>query len=202
MTPKAERISLTSLALAVVSLIVSITSASVAYRQSQIANQQLALAQQQLRPYVKYIPAFVPEKGRAGILMRLENLSPLPATVVYAQVTGWVDTTHVGIDFHSTTPDLLYQHKGGGSELPPISGDLFRRVTAGDSIFSLGVCALYASSAKSDSRLWLFQALYEYVPGSPEPLTRYIDEQQASSDTQQCAAKDLEVRLHARQRKG
>lgn len=201
MKPSAERISLASLALAIVSLTVSMISAGVSYRQSQIANQQLSLAQQQLRPYVKYIPAFTPEKRRVDILMRLENLGPLPATVVYTQVTAWVDTTHVGIDFHSTTPDLLYQHKGGGSELPPLNGNLFRRVAAGDSIFSLGVCALYTSSAKTDSRLWLFRALYEYVPGSPRPLTRYIDEQLVSSETQQCSAKDLGVHLHVEQRK-
>jgi hypothetical protein len=202
MLPKAERISLVSFAVAAVSLIVSIVSASIAYWQSQIASQQFALAAQQLRPYVKYIPAFLAEKHQIGILMRLEDLSPLPATVVYTQVTGWVDHTHLGIDFHSTASDLLYQHKGGGSALPPIRGDLFRWVTSGDSIFSLGVCTLYASTAKSDSRLWLFRAVYEYQPGLSEPLTRYIDEREVPAGTQNCSAKDVEDHLYAKQRKG
>src|SRR5882762_11266695 len=99
---------LNSNVISLVALVVSTLSATFSFVQSRISSAQLRLNEQQLRPYVKDIPVFLPSKDHLGIDMILENYSPLPARVLHTQLTAWVGEDHVGIDFHSTGPDLLY----------------------------------------------------------------------------------------------
>ena len=172
-------------------LAVSALSATFSFVQYRTASAQLRLNEQQLRPYIKYIPIFQPGKAMLNIDLAIENHSPIPAKILHSEVTAWIDGEHVGFDFHSTAPDLLYQHKGGRQSIPPISGPLFTQLDKERSMLSMGVCVIYTSAANSDARVWLHRAVYEYLPGSGLPVTRYIDEEEVAASTTKCTAKDI-----------
>src|SRR2546422_7098983 len=93
-----------------VALLVSITSAIFTYIQTTTTRAELRLNELQIRPYVKYIPDFFEAKREIHIDMVLENLSPVPASVIYTELTPWIDGATSGLNMHSTTQDILYQH--------------------------------------------------------------------------------------------
>ena len=193
-------IKLNTTVISLLALIVSALSATFSFVQYRTATAQLRLNEQQLRPYVKYIPIFQPIKGSLAIDMVLENYSPIPARVLHTELTGWVNGDHVGFDFHSLSPDLLYQHKGGRSSVPPIRDALYKSIQTQKSLLSIGVCVVYATAAKTgDSRVWLHKAVYEYLPDSDLPVTRYIDEEEVSSGVTKCTAKDVESHVRREQ---
>lgn len=173
-------------------LVISTLSAIFSYVQYRTATAQLHLNEQQTRPYVKYQPYFTASNGVLQIDMALENFSSIPANIQFSQLTAWVDGKHLGWDFHSTSPDIVYQHKGGGSSLPPITGPLVDKLKRGESLLSIGVCVLYTSTTKAEPRTWLLRAVYEYSPRSELATTRYIEEEEVSKPIQKCVAKDTE----------
>src|SRR5439155_8559432 len=118
---------------------------------------------------VTYMPTFFRVKTGLNIDMYLQNQSPIPANVLYANLTSWIDDKPFGPSFFNLSPDLLYQGKGGISSLPPLDGKVAKRLDQGDTAFLMGVCVLYASTSKWDTRRWQLQALYKYVPGSSLP---------------------------------
>lgn len=183
---------LNSTIISIFALVISTLSAAFSYVQYQTATAQLRLNEQQTRPYVKYQPYFTPGNGALQVHMALENFSAIPANVLFSQLTAWVDGKHVGWDFHSTSPDIVYQHKGGGSSVPPITGPLVGKLNRGESLLSIGVCVLYTSTTKTEPRTWLFRAVYEYAPGSKLATSRHTEEEEVSKPTQKCVAKDTE----------
>jgi hypothetical protein len=155
---------------------------------------QLKLNELQIRPYVKYIPTFFEAKREINVDMQLENLSPVPASVIYTELTPWIDGTTSGLNLHSTTEDVLYQHKGGVSHLPPITGDTAEQLMNSDSVLQIGICAIYAPLSRSDSRRWEMISLYEHVAGSAIPKTIYVEEIDVTASKNRCSSNEVRDR--------
>ena len=174
-----------------IALLVSITSAIFTYVQTSTTKAQLKLNELQIRPYVKYIPDFFEAKGEINVGLRIENLSPVPASVVYDEMTPWIDGVTSGINVHSVTQDFLYQHKGGVSSLPPITGGTAKHLMNGDSVLQIGVCVIYAPLSQSDSRRWEMTSLYEFVAGSVIPKTVFMQEVDVPASKNTCNSKAI-----------
>jgi hypothetical protein len=79
-------------AVAAVALIISGVSAAFSYYSMGYSAQQAGLANLQIRPYVRVRPAFIHgRKDEITIELISENLSPIPAHVIYDQTKPWVD---------------------------------------------------------------------------------------------------------------
>jgi hypothetical protein len=183
-----------------IALVVSITSAIFTYVQISTTKAQLKLAEQQIRPYVKYIPNFSESKQQIDIEMILENLNSVPAKVIYTELTPWIDGVTSGTNMHSITPDILYQHRGGGSTLPPITGEYVKRLLSGHSTLEIGVCVIYSTTSKSDPRRWKINSLYEYIQGSAIPQTSYVEEEDALESETKCDSKSVrDLFIHSKQ---
>lgn len=187
---------ITEYALPILALVVSAGSATFSYVQSRTSAAQLRLVEQQLRPHVSYIPTFFRTKKGLDVDMYLQNQSALPANVIYTDVAAWIGGEFVSPNFHSISPDIIYQEKGGLSSLPTLSGKPLSRIDHGDE-FALATCAIYASTAKSDSRRWMLLAIHEYIPGSSLPKRVFIEEQEVASSESSCSARDVRA-LHER----
>ncbi len=174
-----------------IALFVSIASAIFTYVQTTTTKAQLKLNELQIRPYVKYIPGFFEGKQEINVDMRLENLSSIPASVIYTELTPWIDGVTSGLNMHSTTEDILYQHKGGASNLPQINGNTAKRLLNGDSVLEIGVCVIYAPLSKSDSRRWLLISLYKYSAGSAIPMTMFVQEVEVPASKNTCKSNEI-----------
>ena len=174
-----------------VALLVSITSAIFTYVQTTTTKAQLKLNELQIRPYVKYIPDFFEAKREINVDMHLENLSPVPASVIYTELTPWIDGATSGLNLHSVTQDILYQHKGGLSNLPPITGDTAKRLMSGDSVLQISVCVIYAPLSQPDSRRWKMTSLYEHIAGSTIPKTIFVQEVDVPASKNTCDSKEI-----------
>lgn len=180
-----------------IALVVSVTSAIFTYVQISTTKAQLKLNEQQIRPYIKYIPNFSESKQQINVDMILENLNLVPAKVIYTELTPWIDGITSGTNMHSVTPDILYQHRGGGSTLPPITGENAKRLLSGRSTLEIGVCVIYSTTSKSDPRRWEINSLYEYIQGSAIPQTSYVEEVDILESESKCDSKkvrDLSIR--------
>lgn len=178
-------------------LVVSVTSAIFTYVQISTTKAQLKLNEQQIRPYVKYIPNFYESKHQINVDMLLEDLNLVPAKVIYTELTPWIDGVTSGTNIHSVTPDILYQHRGGGSTLPPITGENAKRLLSGRSTLEIGICVIYSTTSKSDPRRWKINSLYEYIQGSTIPETLYVEEVDVLESETKCDSKkvrDLSIR--------
>lgn len=185
----AKKKALSEKAISWIALLVSVTSVIFIYVQTTTTKAQLKLNELQIRPFVKYIPAFFESKQVVNVDMRLENLSAVPASVIYTELIGWVDGVTTGVNLHSTTEDILYQHRGGTSDLPPIKGELAKQLLNGDSVLQIGVCVIYTPLSKADTRRWQMSSLYEYVPGSAFPMTMFVQEVEVSASEKTCSSK-------------
>ena len=174
-----------------IALVVSITSAIFTYVQMSTSKAQLKLNEQQIRPYVKYIPNFSESKQQINVDMILENLNSVPATVIYTELTPWIDGVTSGANMHSVTQDILYQHSSGGSTLPPITGENAKRLLSGRSTLEIGVCVIYSTTSKSDPRRWKINSLYEYTQGSSIPQTSYVEEVDILESEAKCDSKKV-----------
>lgn len=189
--PKSEKV------ISWIALVVSITSAIFTYVQISTTKAQLKLNEQQIRPYVKYIPNFSESPQQVNVHMILENLNLVPAKVIYTELTGWIDGVTSGTNMHSVNQDILYQHRGGGSTLPPITDENAKRLLSGRSTLEIGVCVIYSTTSKSDPRRWKMNSLYEYIPSSATPTTSYVDEVDILESETKCDSKkvrDLSIR--------
>jgi len=178
-------------AISVLALIVSISSGVFSYMQSRTSAAQLRLTEQQLRPHVSYVPTFFRTKTGLNVDMYLQNQSPLPAHVLYADLAAWVGDDFLSPNFHSIAPDIVHQEKGGISSLPPIKGNALSRIDQAGEPLTLATCVIYASTSKSDSRRWRLQAMHEYVPGSSLPRRLLIQEEEAPPSQAKCSARDV-----------
>jgi hypothetical protein len=180
-----------------IALVVSITSAIFTYVQISTTKAQLKLNEQQIRPYVKYTPYFAESKQQINVDMILENLNLVPAKVIYTELTPWIDGVTSGANMHSVAQDILYQHRGGGSTLPPITGENAKRLLSGHSTLEIGVCVIYSTTSKADPRRWEINSLYEYIQGSAIPETSYVEEVDILESETKCDSKkvrDLSIR--------
>jgi|RhiMetdeSRZDD1v2_1073273.scaffolds.fasta_scaffold143019_4 hypothetical protein len=177
-------------AISVLALIVSISSGVFSYMQSRTSAAQLRLVEQQLRPHVSYVPTFFRTKTGLNVDMYLQNQSPLPANVLYTDLAAWVGDDFLSPNFHSMSPDIVHQEKGGISSPPPIKGKPLSRIEAGESL-TLATCVIYASTSKSDSRRWRLQAMHGYVPGSSLPRRLLIQEEEAPPSQAKCSAREV-----------
>lgn len=175
-------------------LVVAIASAAFTYVQTSTTKAELRLQELQIRPYVKYIPSFSESGGEIDVEMHSENLSSIPALIIYTDLTGWVDGVTSGANMHSTHEDFLYQHKGGRSDLPPIVGAMAKRISTGDSVLQIGSCVIYAPLSTSDSRRWLVESLYQYKPGAPFPTEEYMNEKEVPASVTSCRSGDIRKR--------
>lgn len=174
-----------------IALVVSVTSAIFSYVQISTTKAQLKLNEQQIRPYIKYIPSFYESRQQINVEMILENLNLVPAKVVYTELTPWIDGVTSGTNMHSVTPDIVYQHRSGGSTLPPITGENAKRLLSGRSTLEIGVCVIYSTISKSDPRRWKFYSLYEYIQGSAIPKTSYVEEVDSLESETKCDSKNV-----------
>ena len=177
--------------LSIIALIVSLLSAGFSYMQFQSSEAQLRLNEQQLRPHVSNTPTFFRSKNRLDIDLYFQNQSPLPANVLYSDLSAWVGEQYIAVSFHSIAPDILYQDKGGVSRLPPIDGKLIAHLDSGNETLMLATCAIYSSTSKRDSRRWHIKALHEYIPGSHLPRRLLIQEEEVPLSTGACETKDV-----------
>lgn len=177
--------------LPILALIVSAGSAAFSYVQSRTSVAQLRLVEQQLRPHVTYVPTFFRTKKGLDVDMYLQNQGPLPAYVIYTDVAAWVGGEFVNPNFHSISPDIIYQEKGGLSSLPTLTGKPLSRIDQGDA-FTLATCAIYSSTSKSDLRRWRLQSIHEYIPGSSLPKRIFMEEQEIGQSETTCSAKSVQ----------
>ena len=158
------------------------------------------LSEQQIRPYVKYIPNFSESKQQIKVDMNLENLNLIPALVIYTELTPWIDGVTSGVNIHSASQDILYQHKSGSSTLPPITGEKAIRLQNGLSTLEIGVCVIYSTTTKSDHRRWKINSLYEYIQGSAIPQTTYVEEIDTIESVTKCDSKKVrDIYINSRQ---
>lgn len=174
-----------------IALVVSITSAIFTYVQITTTKSQLNLNEQQIRPYLQYIPKFSESKQQLKVDMILENLNLVPANVIYTELTAWIDGATSGINMHSVVPDIVYQHKGADSTLPPIVGENAKRLLSGRSKLEIGVCVIYSTISKNDSRRWKLNSLYEYIQGSIIPKKSFVEEMDVLGSETKCASKKV-----------
>jgi hypothetical protein len=80
------------------------------------------------------------------------------------------------MNLHSMGQEILYQGKDGVSVMPSITGNMARRILAGDSVLQIGVCVIYGSLSTADPRRWELMAFYEFEPGTPFAKTFLLDE--------------------------
>ena len=183
-----------------IALVVSIASATFTYVQISTTKAQLKLNEQQIRPYVKFIPNFSESKQQINVDMILENLNSVPAKVIYTELTPWLDGVSSGTNMHSVTPDILYQHRGGGGTLPPITGENAKRLLSERSTLEIGVCVIYSTISKSDPRHWEVNSLYEYIQGSAIPKTSYVEELDILESETKCDSKKVrDLSIQSRQ---
>ena len=183
-----------------IALVVSIASATFTYVQISTTKAQLKLNEQQIRPYVKLIPNFSESKQQINVDMILENLNSVPAKVIYTELTPWIDGVSSGTNMHSVTPDILYQHRGGGATLPPITGENAKRLLSERSTLEIGVCVIYSTISRSDSRHWEVNSLYEYIQGSAIPKTSYVEELDILESETKCDSKKVrDLSIQSRQ---
>ena len=167
-------------------LIVSALALVINFVQSKAATDQAALHRDEARPYVKYIPAFESGDGQISVMMISENLSPVPASVHYMRATAatshFVNTNY----WFSRNSDILYEHKNGGVELPPISKEKSVPILNGAQTLRIGTCAIYSAVSEDDTRLWEVDAIYEFVPGVLQAETVYSKDRMLRHPTEQC----------------
>jgi hypothetical protein len=149
----------------IIAIIISISSVIVVYVQTNAVKEQLKITGLQIRPYVRYLPDFRAspknwKKQKAVIVTMIEqNLSPIPACVFYTQMTPWINGV-AGAWVHSPSRRVLYEHKGGASVLPFITGESAQLIIDGRSALMIGTCVIYGSTAATDDRRWEERALY------------------------------------------
>jgi len=187
---------LTQHILPVVALIISLASASFSYLQSRTSAAQLRLAEQQVRPHVSYVPTFFRKKGGLYIDMYLQNQSQTPANVLYTDLAAWIGEDFLSPNFHSMSPDIIYQEKGGLSSPPPITGIPLSRIEKDGATLVIATCAVYGSTSASDSRRWIQVGLHKYIPGSSLASRLFMKEEAVSSTEATCLAKAIKDRLN------
>lgn len=172
-------------------LIVALASASFSYLQFKSAEGQLRLSAQQIRPHVSFLPTFFSSLAELRIDMYLQNESPLPAKVIYADVALSTDGKIHPNNFHSIFPDLLYQQRGAVATLPLVVGPQHVAIATGKSRLLIATCAIYSSTTTNDERRWSARAIHEYQPSATLATRRHISELEASSQEASCSAKKL-----------
>lgn len=174
--------------LSLVAIAISLASLVFTDVQTNSLRRELALASLRTRPYVKYIPVFDPAKGdeRIDVTMISENLSAVPATILYSQLRAWIANKTSGNFMRSVGPDVLYEHKGGEAQLPPITGKLAEEIISDEVKLTIATCVVYGSISPSDPRRWVVMALYRYGSDSTLPLTLYTRDLRVASTREKC----------------
>ena len=136
---------------------------------------------------------FLLQRGKPSLsaFILSENLSPIPARIIYSQDKIWIDGETKGSFLYNKTGDILYQHKNGASELPPVPKPLAKEAIAGRVEIMIGTCIVYGSISPSDSRRWESRGLYSYTPMVEEPTNEYIIETEVSADVNHCDSSTL-----------
>lgn len=181
-----------SLIFSCIAICISALSAFYSFTQSQTAKAQLKLNEQNLRPFVKYVPHFRTDKESINTEMVLESLNTVPARIIYTELTTWINGINNGTNLHSTSQEILFQHKNGGAELPPILGENFKNISKGVYVAEIGVCVIYTYINDSDIKYWQLNSLYKYTPYNELPLTVFSDEVEVTSSDTKC--RSLEVK--------
>jgi hypothetical protein len=161
-------------------------------QQLQTGREQLQTTQLQTRPYVRVRPIFTTKgKDSLSVFLLSENLSPIPAHMIYSQDKLWAGGETDGKFLYNRTGDILYQHKNGASPLPPLPKPLAKDAIAGKTEIMIGTCVVYGSISPSDSRRWESRGLYSYTPTEEEPRNEYIIENEVSLDANHCDSSTL-----------
>jgi hypothetical protein len=120
-----------------------------------------------------------------------ENLSPIPASVVYDELRTWVDGNTTGTFLFNRTGDILYQHRSGAQTLPQMPNGLAKAVISGKAQLMIGTCAVYGALSPSDHRRWEVRALYSYQPHDELPVVQYLQEADITETAKRCDASTL-----------
>jgi hypothetical protein len=178
--------------LAGLALIISLGSAGISYQQLSSVRHQMQLTELQVRPYVRYKPTFSHEgQDRLTVTMISENLSPIPANVVYDELKTWLDENTTSAFLFSRTGNVLYQHRSGAYTLPQIPKDLATAAISGKVQLMIGTCVVYGSLSPSDHRRWEVRALYSYEPHDELPAVQYMQETDIVETATRCDSRTL-----------
>jgi hypothetical protein len=179
-------------ALSILALVVATGSAAISYRSFSVSKHQSELSDLQIRPYVRYRPVF--EKSRSdelGVTMISENLTQIPARVIYDELRTWVDGVSTGAFLYNRSGDVLYEHHSGGSALPPLPKQIAKAAIAGKSKVMIGTCVVYRSLSSLDERRWEVRALYSYAPNAELPSAEFLEEVSLDGAVDRCDSKTL-----------
>ncbi len=173
-------------------LIVSVCTATVGWRQFKSVERQLELSELQIRPTVRYRPVFTEQgKDQLTIMMLSENLSPIPANVIYSEVKNWHDGV-TGDEFvFNRTGEVLHQHKNGFTILPSFPTKIVKMMISGQMELMIGTCLVYGSISASDHRRWEVRGLYSYVPGTEFPLVQFLQDTAVGENVNRCDSSTL-----------
>jgi hypothetical protein len=173
-------------------LIISVGNALVSYQQFRSGRDQLHLSDLQIRPYVKLRPSFTQHSSnRLTINMISENISSIPANVVYHELKTWVDDVTTKTFLYNNTGDVLFQHKSGAFSLPTMPTEVAGAVISGKAQLMIGTCVVYGSISTSDTRRWEDRTLYSYRPHDELPAVEYFKETEIPDTVVRCDSSTL-----------
>lgn len=176
---------------AATALVVAVASAVFTYFQTKAAESQLKLADLQIRPYVRFRPMFDAERdNQLSVEEITENLSSVPAHVIYSSLTPWVDGVTTGVFLFNKTGDVLFENKRSGAAVPDMPKSTAKLIIQGRSRLEIGTC-VYGSISESDPRRWEARAFYSYQPGLDVPETQFVEEKELSSSASSCESRNL-----------
>ena len=178
-------------ALAGVALVVALSSAWISYQSLSSTKHQVQLSDLQIRPYVRYKPVFNQVGEDLLTTMISENLSSIPAKVIYSELRTWVDATSSGAFLFNRTGDVLYEHHNGSSDLPQMPKEIAHSAINGKAQVMVGTCVVYSSLSPSDSRRWEAKALYSYEPHQDLPSVQYFNEEAVAEGIDRCDSSNL-----------
>jgi len=147
------------------------------------------LAGVQIRPYVRYRPEFTEEgKDKLDLFMISENLSPIPAKVIYDELRFWINGSTGTAFLFNRTGDILYQTKPGGMAVPRMPALAAKDIRNGTAKLMVGTCVIYGSISPSDQRRWEVKALYSYTPNAGLAHVEYLNEVALDESADRCDA--------------
>jgi hypothetical protein len=178
--------------IATITTTVAVIGGIIAFLAWYTGRKQLETAQLRVRPYARERPIFTTKgKDFLSAFILSENLSPIPAHVIYSQVTVWAGGKTNKLFLFNKTGDILYQHKNGYTPLPPLPKALAEEAIAGRVKIMMGTCVVYGSISSADSRRWDSRGLYSYTPAVEEPTNEYIVETEVTADARHCDSSTL-----------
>jgi hypothetical protein len=120
-----------------------------------------------------------------------ENLSAIPANVIYSELKTWIDDVTTKAFMFNQTGDVLFQHKSGQAILPAMPKEVAKAVIGGKARLMIGTCVVYRSISPSDSRRWEVRTLYSYKQREELPTVEHFQEANIDGAQNKCDSSTL-----------